>query len=101
VGPVRIPQKCVGTPDAKFLFLHPVVSAGHVAHSGAFEARNVDGIFFMLGWDQCSFHRKHVGTSYIELVLLHPVGYAGNVVHYDASGAGNVEALSFMLVWDQ
>jgi hypothetical protein len=55
----------------------------------------------MLGWDRCSFHRKHVGTSYVELVLLHPVGYGGHVVHYGASGVGNVDALSFMLVWDQ
>jgi hypothetical protein len=85
VGPVWIPQKCVGTPDAKFLFLHPVVSVAHVAHSGASEARTIDALFFMLKWDQCSFHKKRVGTWYVELVLLHPVGYAGYVVHYGAS----------------
>jgi hypothetical protein len=101
VGPVRIPRKCVGTPNAECLFLHPLVSAGHVAHFGASGARNIVAIFFMLWWDRCSFHKKCIGTSYVELVLLHRVGYARHVVHYGASGVGNVDALSFMLVWDQ
>jgi hypothetical protein len=86
VGLVRIPQKCVGTPDAEFLFLHLVVSTGQVTHSGASGAQNVDAMFFMLGWDWCSFHKNCVGTSYIKLVLLHPGGYAGHKVHYGASG---------------
>jgi hypothetical protein len=54
----------------------------------------------MLGWDQCSFHKKCVGTSYIELVFAQ-VGYAHHIVHYGASGAGNVDAPFFMLNWDQ
>jgi hypothetical protein len=85
VGLVQIPQKCVGTPDAKFVFYHPVVSAGHVLHSSASGVRNIDVLLFMLGWDCCSFHKKHVRTSYVELVLLHPVEYAGHVLHYGAS----------------
>jgi hypothetical protein len=101
VGPVRIPQKFVGTPDTEFLFLHPVVSTGHVAHFGTSMARNIDTIFLMLRWDRCSFHKNCVRTSYVELVLLHPMGYAGRVVHYGASGARNVDALFFMLVCDQ
>jgi hypothetical protein len=42
VGPVRIPQKHVGTPYAEFVFLHPVVSASHIVHSCASGAQNVD-----------------------------------------------------------
>jgi hypothetical protein len=30
------------------MFLHPVGSAGHVVHSGAFGARDINAIFFML-----------------------------------------------------
>jgi hypothetical protein len=80
VGPVRIPQKCVGTPYFKFVFLHLVVSAGHVVHSGVFAARSVDALYFMLGWDLCNFHKKPVGRSYVEHVFLRMVGYAGHVV---------------------
>jgi hypothetical protein len=87
VGPVWIPQKCVRTPVAEFVFLHPVVSAGHVVHSGASEVRSIDTLFFMLGWDWCSFQKKHVETSYVELVLLHPVEYVGHVVQYVAFAA--------------
>jgi hypothetical protein len=30
MGPVLIPQNCVRTPYVEFVFLHPVVSAGHI-----------------------------------------------------------------------
>jgi hypothetical protein len=41
-----------------------------VVHSGASGPCNVNPLFFMLGWDRCSFHEKHVGTHHVELVFL-------------------------------
>jgi hypothetical protein len=35
VGPLWIPQKCFGTTYDELVFLHLVVFAGHVVHSGA------------------------------------------------------------------
>jgi hypothetical protein len=57
---------------SELVFLHPVGSAGHVVHSGASGMRNIDELFFMLGWPWCSFHQKRDGTRYSELVFLHP-----------------------------
>jgi hypothetical protein len=71
-------------------------SAGHVVHSGMSGARNVNALFFMIGWVRCSFHKKHAGTCYAELVFLHHVGSVDHVVHSGASGAQNVNTLFFM-----
>jgi hypothetical protein len=69
------------------VFSHPVVSAGHVVHSGASGARIIDALFFMVGWDWYNFHKKCSRTCYGELAFLHPVGSMGHIVHSDAYGA--------------
>jgi hypothetical protein len=51
-----------------------------------FGLRNVDTLFFMLGWDGYRFYKKLAGTRYAELVFLNPVGFAGNVMHFGAFG---------------
>jgi hypothetical protein len=69
VGPVRIRQKSIGTGNAGLVFYHPLGSAGHVVHSVASGARNIDVLFFIIGRAWCGFYKKHTGTRYSELVF--------------------------------
>jgi hypothetical protein len=60
-------KKRARTCYAKQVFLHPVGYAGHVGHSGALGARNVDTIFSMLGWDSYGFHKNALGHVLLKI----------------------------------
>jgi hypothetical protein len=59
--------------NARLAFVDPVGSMSQVVHFGASREQNGDALFFMLGWDQCGFNKKHTETCYTELVILLPV----------------------------
>jgi hypothetical protein len=67
------PKKRAGTCYVELVFLRLVGYAGHVVHSGASEARNIDSLFFMLRWDWYGYDKKPIRTCYTEIVFLHPV----------------------------
>jgi hypothetical protein len=60
-GLVRIPKECTGTRYAELVFLFPVGYVGHVVHCSTYGARNVDALFFILGWDQRGFQKSAAG----------------------------------------
>jgi hypothetical protein len=55
------------------VFLQPDGSEGHIVHSSASRARNVDTLFVMQGWAWCSSHKKRAGKHDVKLVFLHLV----------------------------
>jgi hypothetical protein len=79
-------NKRLETSYVELVFLHPVGSAGHVVHSSASRAQNIDALFFKLGSDRYGFRKKCVPTRYAILVFLHSVRSVGHVVHSSAFG---------------
>jgi hypothetical protein len=60
---------------------------GSLSAFGVSWGRNVEALYFMLGWTRCGFYKKRAGTHYAELAFLHPVGSTSHMVHFSASRA--------------
>jgi hypothetical protein len=63
------------------VFYHSVGSVGHVVHSVASGARNIDAIIFLHGWDRYGLHKRGAETRYARHVFLQLVGSVCQVVH--------------------
>jgi hypothetical protein len=74
---------------------------GYVVHSSVSGARSVDALFFMLGWAQCSFHKKRVGTSYVELLFFASYELYGSRSVLRCVRGVKHQCTFFMLGWDR
>jgi hypothetical protein len=52
---------------AQLVFLHLMGSVGHIRNSGASGQRNIDALFFILGWDRYGFNKKALGHFTLHL----------------------------------
>jgi hypothetical protein len=76
-------KKRAWTRYTKFLFLHPVGSAGHVVHSG----HETSTHSFLCSTGTATDSTKSVpGHVMPNFLFLHPVGSTGHVVHSSMSG---------------
>jgi hypothetical protein len=72
LGPVRTPQKA----HQDTLCQTCVFASG---------PRNIDALFFKLGWARCTFHKKARRDMLCQCVFLHPMRSMGQVGHSGAS----------------
>jgi hypothetical protein len=66
---------------------------------GASGVRNIEALFFKLGWARYGSWEKRDWTRFTELVFLHLVRSSSHVMCFRASGAWNIDALFFILGW--
>jgi hypothetical protein len=60
-------KRRTGTHYAEVVFLHRVLSVGHIVHSGVSEPQNVNALFFMLEWPDAGSIKGTLGHVTPEL----------------------------------